>query len=83
MAYYRPRNPQSPGDPSEAQFPGPRDIWDTMLSPLTGLWEGLGGKNRNFEQYVRDKGRKNKGLAPRQRPGRGVINWLGRTMTGR
>ena len=85
MAYYRPRKP--PEDPQNAPdmpaFPGPGDIWSTMKAPLAGLWEGLAGKNRNFEQYMAEKARKRRGKAPGQYPGRGPIGWLGRTITGR
>ncbi len=85
MAYYRPRKP--PQDPSEApaapQFPGPVDIWDTISAPLAGLWEGLGGKNRNYDQWIREKARKRRGQTPGQYPGRGPVGWLGRTITGK
>lgn len=70
-------------------FPGPYDIWDTISAPLAGLWQGLaprlmGGKNLNFEQYVREKARKRKGqwhgTTP---PGQVPTNWLGRAVKGR
>ena len=85
MAYNFPRNPRkSPEETSgDPQFPGPVDIWDTIKSPLAGLWQGLGGKNLNYEQYVREKARKRRGQAPGSYSGRGLRGWLGRTITGK
>ena len=75
MAYYRQRKPPATA-PDAPQFPGPVDIWDTISAPLAGLWQGLGGKNLNYDQWIREKARKRRGL-PTQRRG-----WLGR-ITGR
>ena len=85
MAYNFPRNrPATPPEaPETPQFPGPVDIWDTISAPMAGLWEGLVGKNRNFKQYMLDKARKRRGKPPGQYPGRGPVNWLGRTITGK
>lgn len=85
MAYNFPRKPpqepeNAPGTPA---FPGPVDIWDTMKAPLSGLWEGLVGKNRSYEQHVREKMRRRRGGAPGRYPRRGPIGWLRRTITGK
>lgn len=90
MAYYRPRKPPEQPIPTEQppdttgmpNFPGPRDIWDTMKAPLTGLWQGLaprflGGKNLNFEQYVREQARKRRGFVPQRRA---ADSWLARVI---
>lgn len=82
MAYYRPRKPPEDA-PDMPPFPGPVDLWDTMKAPLAGLWEGLVGKNRNYDQYVREKLRRRRGMAPGSYPGRGPVGWLGRTITGK
>ena len=85
MAYYNPRKPPTSPEsaPDVPSFPGPVDIWDTMKAPLAGLWEGLVGKNRNYEQYVREKMRRRQGQVPGQYPARGVRGGLGRPLTGR
>ena len=85
MAYYRPRKPpeDAPDAPNMPDFPGPVDLWDTMMAPLRGLWQGLGGKNLNYDQYIREKARKRRGMAPGSHPRRGPIGWLGRTITGK
>lgn len=82
MAYYRPR--KSPENaPDMPPFPGPGDVWDTMMAPLAGLWQGLGGKNLNYDQWIREKARKRRGQTPGSYRGRGPVNWLGRTITGK
>lgn len=89
MAYFRQRKPPAtaPETPKAPQFPGPVDIgsgiWDTISAPLAGLYQGLVGKNLNYDQWIREKARKRRGRAPGQYPGRGVVNWLGRTITGK
>jgi len=85
MAYYkaRPEDAQNAPATPQVQYPGPVDIWDTMRAPLAGLWEGLAGKNRTWEQYMYDKKGKKRGRAPGQYPGRGPVNWLRRTITGK
>lgn len=86
MAYSRPRNPPAT-TPEASQFPGPVDIghgiWDTISAPLAGLWQGLGGKNLNYDQWIREKARKRRGQTPGKYPGRGPVNWLGRTIMGK
>lgn len=93
MAYYNSRNPPT-ATPKDPQYPGPVNmweqmgqvkdtVWDTIKAPLAGLWQGLGGKNRSFEQYLREKMRKQRGMAPGSYPGRGLRGWLGRTITGK
>lgn len=87
-AYSRPRGRPAPEQPEQPAQPGqrgigPTDIWDTIKAPLAGMWQGLGGRNLNYDQYIREKARKRRGLAPGSYPGRGPMGWLHRVMTGR
>jgi len=79
MAYYRPRKspkstPNTP--PEDVQLPSLSDIWNTMKAPLAGFWQGLSGRNMTWEQYMREKKRKQQGFDP---PGK---NWFQR-ITGK
>lgn len=77
MAYNRPRNPQiSQKDPVQ-QKTGPNigDFVDVGRSGLAGFWQGLSGKNKTYEQWLREKKRKKQGFPT---PG---SNWLQRLIT--
>jgi len=85
MAYYRPRKPSNDvsediPENSQQQELRPIDIWETIKSPFAGFFKG---KNLTYEQYLREKKRKKRGLPPGKYPGRGITNWLSRTITGR
>ncbi len=90
MAYNFPRNPRkSPEEtPEGPQLPGIGDIWDTIKAPMAGLWQGLvprtlGGKNLNFEEYVRQQARKRRFLNRGNYRRVAASNWLTRTTTGK
>lgn len=83
MAYYRPRKPPENAPEQPAQYPSAGSVWDLIRAPMAGLYQGLLGKNLDYDAYIRERARKKKGLPPGSYPGRGPISWLGRTMTGK
>jgi hypothetical protein len=97
MSYAHPAKTKSKLPPEQSeQYPGVTDtwdslrsigndaretIWDTMMAPLAGLYQGLKprsmGGNLSFEEYMQQKKRSRRGYSGRRRAAE--TNWLIRT----
>lgn len=83
MAYNYPKKPKPP-TPPQSQQPQPqpqqsypsfgdtvRGIGDAIKAPFAGFYNGFFNTGKNYEQWMREKQRKRRGLAPPR-------NWLQR-----
>jgi len=82
MAYYNARNPQqNPGQQNAPDFQSiPGQLWEALRSGAAGFKQGLIGKDLSFEQWQRERKRRQQGIPPQQYPSR---NWLERLIRGR